>query len=310
MLTADRMYPSLLHGRLRTLFASTCNTTHKFYYVSGAGDTWTTMGKYGYYGCSKQWAWLDAFYRAIGGRLNQDHWAVLDVGGNLGQEPIIAGLHGYHSYTFEPFSFNQDSLRFNAALNCVHDRVHVINMGASDKPGSACFSTNPKKNGISNAGTGVERGGHGRSCINMTSLDVASETIFDELRKPLLLKIDCEGQEENALAGAHELLSSTPPVVITMEVIHPKKRLAGFVAKLRAYGYAIYSKWHADSASPGCASQGSTECQAMTAHYWEDVTDGQPIDIVAVHVATVFKQKRIWHGVFDHARLVQIAARM
>ena len=213
----------------------------------------------------KQWAWLDAFYDAIGSRLNQDDWSVLDVGGNLGQEPIIAALHGYYAYTFEPFAFNQDSLRFNAALNCVHDRVHVINMGASDQPGSSCFSKSPKKDGLSNAGTGVVRGGHGDTCINMTSLDVASRTIFEARRKPLLLKIDCEGQEESTLKGAQQLLSTTPPVVILMEVIHPQKRLPGFTATLRSYGYAIYSTWVADAWLQGCRTDESTECQRLTA---------------------------------------------
>jgi FkbM family methyltransferase len=297
LLTAEQLYPLFLKGRLRTLLATTCNSTYKLYYLSGGGDQWA-VSKFGLYACLKQFAWIDGFYASTRARLNPNEWSVLDVGGNLGQEPIIAGMHGYKAYTFEPFQFNVESLRFNAALNCVHDRVHVINMGATDQPGSACFETPPAKNEFSNAGTGVKRGGQGRFCINMSSLDVAIATTFDAARKPLLLKIDCEGNEESTLKGSHQLLSNSPPVVILMEVINRKKRLPGIAATLQRYGYGIYSSWKGDS-TMDC----NQHCKPMSPRYWENDESGV-VEIVAVHLRTV--QHKIWHGIFDHAQLERI----
>lgn len=133
---------------------------------------------------------------------------VLDVGGNLGQEPIIAGQHGLRTFTFEPFPSNVASLEFNSMLNCVHHHVKITGQATSDTPGVMCFDKPPSST-ISNAGTPVKRssldaGSRGgapapsasarstRLCLNLTTLDVELERSFDPDRRPLLLKIDNE----------------------------------------------------------------------------------------------------------------------
>jgi hypothetical protein len=125
------------------------------------------------------------------------------VGGNLGQEPIIAGLHGLKTFTFEPFPVNVASLEFNSMLNCAHDYVTIIGQGTSDVPGTTCFTDSPSST-ISFAGTSVKRtspragaGGARRSvdkqtCLDLTTLDAELEHSFDADRRPLLLKIDNE----------------------------------------------------------------------------------------------------------------------
>merc|ERR1712194_493140 len=43
------------------------------------------------YNCFRQHAGLDAFYTALRGRIRTKDWYVIDVGGNLGQEPNTCG---------------------------------------------------------------------------------------------------------------------------------------------------------------------------------------------------------------------------
>ena len=311
LLTAAEMYPDVIKDgtQLRTMMKATCNMTHPLWFFTGAGDNWIASRAYGSYRCGKQWAWIDGFYTTMAKRLNREEWYVLDVGGNMGQEPIIAANHGFKAYTFEPFAFNVATLKFNAALNCVPDLVNVIQAGASDAPGEACFQAAPAKNHISNAGHSVRRGGTGSSCIKMTSLDVARETTFDAGRRPLLLKLDCEGAEAMSLKGARKLLTETPPVVILVEIQLPGHRLPIYRETLKEYGYAIYSLWGGDSNLP-C----DTGCEPMRATYWEDHHNRSSdhtalqasLEIIAVHVQTV-KHYSHFHGVFDRSRLAMAA---
>ena len=114
---ANQLYPDALLGTYRVHMKTACNITHNFHYLSGRGDTWIGTGYYSTYNCFRQHAWLDAFYTALRGRIRTKDWYVIDVGGNLGQEPILAAMHHFHTYTFEPFPENVESLNFNAAMN-------------------------------------------------------------------------------------------------------------------------------------------------------------------------------------------------
>ena len=307
--TANQLYPGLLRGKLRTLMGTSCNmthSTHSFQYLSGAGDTWTSLAGYNQYSCLKQHAWLDAFYTALQGRINKDEWYVIDVGGNMGQEPIIAGLNGLVSYTFEPFPSNVKTLKYNAALNCVHDMVHVRQYGTSHQPGISCFkpsNANRRYETLSNAGQQVKAGGQGGTCLNLTSLDAELDHTFDKQRKPLLLKADCEGNEFDTFMGAAKLLETAPPLVITFEV-GDEKLLSRIVPLLEQRGYGLYSQWAADS---HCDKAPLCKTPLVGGSYFEALPTQKFMEVIAIHLKS--SHDRTWRGLFDDSRMAMLHER-
>ena len=209
------MYPEALTGKVRVYMPSLCKMTHPLHWLTGAGDSfWVTSKAYSHALCIKQHAWLDAFYTALRGRLDPTEWYVLDVGGSMGKEPIVAAKHGYHAYTFEPFLSNIVTLKFNAAINCVHELVTPTTKGTARAQGGSCrFNKDAAHSGMSFAGTqvSVDRTPHAKSTeqrIGLTSMDDELRETFDARKRPLLWKIDNQGSELATLEGAKTLLST------------------------------------------------------------------------------------------------------
>jgi len=168
----------------------------------------------------------------------------------------------------------------------------------------SCPATGEGVNAISNAGTGVSRGGHGAHCLNLTTLDIEAQRTFDKKRKPLLLKVDCEGNELVTFKGAATLLSMVPPPVVTFEVIRPAQHLPPIKHFLESYGYAIYSIWAGDS---GCVAGSACPTARSAGTYFETLSETIPhaVEVVALHLKTIHHS--LWRGVFDHDRVVQIS---
>ena len=244
--TGFAMYPDHRYGKLRTLLSPTpaCVFPRQAFFLSGAGDTFWLSASAGYsrQGCLITHSWISAFLGQMRRRVARplSEWSVIDVGGNIGQEAVISALHGFKVLTFEPFTSNVDTIRLNTALNCVHDRVEVVNKGTSDAPGTSCahvvtdksyadVSVRPNAARAGNKPTvpgkppptgSLPIGSAASSaCLNLSTLDleIAARPGFAR-RRPLLLKIDNEGNEEATLQGATRLLDAAmPPAVILFE---------------------------------------------------------------------------------------------
>ena len=284
---AIQLYPDTLLGTYRVHMKTACNITHNFHYLSGRGDPWMGAGYYSTYNCFRQHAWLDAFYTALRGRIRTKDWYVIDIGGNLGQEPILAAMHHFHTYTFEPFPENVESLNFNAAMNCAHERVTAIVKGTSSSVGTLCFKEKSSARiRVSHAGTSVKMGkrlaatAKCRLLLNLTTLDIELTESFDAQRKPLLLKIDNEGSELATLQGASTLLATQPPLVVIFESITRLGTYKPCVALLHEHGYSVFSV----SASDSYFAPGETPIHAG---FKEQVKTAASLDVYAVHMPTL-----------------------
>lgn len=245
---------------------------------------------------------------------------MLDVGGNLGQEPIIAAQHGLKTFTFEPFPLNVASLEFNSMINCAHEHVNIISKGTSDEPGVMCFDRSPSSP-ISFAGFAVKRSlphaalhrgarapsepahtssSTTRMCLNLTTLDVELERSFDPGRRPLLLKIDNEGSELATLKGAHTLLSTRPPPIVIFEAMKISRSHDACVALLRGYGYEIYSTMQADAMMLNVDDE-----PKMTPTYRENGNYLEySVDVIMIHLAS-FRQPA-WRSILEAHRIAAI----
>mmetsp|Transcript_44370 Transcript_44370/g.94440 ORF Transcript_44370/g.94440 Transcript_44370/m.94440 type:complete len:352 (+) Transcript_44370:153-1208(+) len=140
---------------------------------------------------------------------------VIDVGANMGQEVIVAGLFGHRATTFELMPQSVKAVRFNLAANCVRENlVTIVDAGVSDKPGSLNISLSgftPQKR--------TEESSDANHRAQITTLDdyFIHQTPRRLTSRPMLLKLDCEGCESKALKGAESILRDFPPHFILIE---------------------------------------------------------------------------------------------
>lgn len=160
----------------------------------------------------------------------------VDAGAHVGFYSLLAVRAGADVVALEPDPYNLAALRRNLRGT----RAEVLGSAVSDSVGAAAFHLSSSTTGSSL----VDRGD-----IEMTrSMSVETTTVdavvegrsFDML----VLKVDVEGAEPAALAGAQRALREAPSAVVIAEV-HPKALAANgsnaddVVAPLRDAGYEI-----------------------------------------------------------------------
>jgi FkbM family methyltransferase len=155
---------------------------------------------------------------------------VFDVGANAGFFTLLASkLVGSEGavYAFEPLPRNlgylQEHIRINDAAN-----VTVLPIAVSDRTGLARFesSGNPAMGGLS------ERGGLEVQIESLDRLWTAGA-----ITSPCFIKMDIEGGESSALAGAVELLREARPVILLSTHGHVQHERC--VGRLSDLGYEI-----------------------------------------------------------------------
>jgi FkbM family methyltransferase len=132
-------------------------------------------------------------------RLVMPGMVAYDVGANVGYYTLalsrLVGESG-HVYSFEPESRNASALRRHIALNSLQN-VTVVQAAVSEKLGMVHFE------GEGSSGK-IDTNGH--YLIPSTSLDEFAR----DNPSPDFVKVDIEGAEVDALAGAGSILSRTP----------------------------------------------------------------------------------------------------
>jgi FkbM family methyltransferase len=132
-----------------------------------------------------------------------------DVGAHIGLHALFAGRcvgPSGHVHAFEPAAVNVARLRRGIALNHATN-ITIHEMALSDKTGTAVL---------------YDRGSNPLHTLIDGPRTVRGETVFcdtadrmaERLGRPDLIKIDVEGAEKMVLAGARDLLSRDPPVLI------------------------------------------------------------------------------------------------
>lgn len=163
---------------------------------------------------------------------------VLDVGANIGFFTVTFSkwvANGGYVIAIEPESCNVDALRRSIARNR-SENVEIIQAAAAEKDGDLFLSlnlSNPADHRLSEAGVPIK--------------GVSIDSLMSERGWPLvsLIKIDIQGAEPRALAGAQETISRFHPAIF-MEVDDDALAAGGFSANelidsLRNIGYQMYT---------------------------------------------------------------------
>lgn len=132
---------------------------------------------------------------------------VLDVGANIGLSAILLSRLVHRVIAYEPSPPNIAFLRRNLALNGVTN-VEVRPVAVSDKPGTLRFQV-----ARFGAGSHVVSADH-LAAATVPTVDVLAIALDDEAHPPIaFIKMDAEGCEPEALAGARLLLARDRPLI-------------------------------------------------------------------------------------------------
>lgn len=144
-----------------------------------------------------------------------------DVGANVGSYTVLASkVCGARSVAFEPDPGAAAHLRRNIAVNAIGDLVRVEQAAVGAEAGEIAFTI-----------------GHDTTNRVATDADrevqrVAIKRLDDVGGDPILVKLDVEGFETQALAGASRLLASPSLLAVQSELADPEVQ-----TRLRGHGF-------------------------------------------------------------------------
>lgn len=134
-----------------------------------------------------------------------------DVGANIGAYSILVAAHAHAQVTaFEPVPATYRILRTNVAVNGLEDRINALAMGVAEQPGRLRFTVDV------DSGNHVLLEGQPHAAV----ADVQVTTIDSQAQSacPRLIKLDVEGFEQPALAGAKACLENDQLWAVIIEL--------------------------------------------------------------------------------------------
>ena len=141
---------------------------------------------------------------------------VLDCGAHHGVFSIYASILGAKKvYSFEPVSNTFNVLSYNIKQNELHKNIFPINMGVGEKNKEAQIFFNISSDGSAS----LHKEGKDFEKIKITSLDAFVK--LKKIDKIGLIKMDIEGNEEEALIGANRIIKKDKPI-LTFSAYHKK----------------------------------------------------------------------------------------
>lgn len=162
----------------------------------------------------------------------------VNVGANAGSYTLLAAAAiGARAVAFEPTPSTYDRLVGNLRLNHLEHRVTALNQGVGDRREALRFTAD--RDTVNHALAADET--HANTLeVEVTTLD---EALAEE--SPALMKLDVEGFETPALAGAHALLTRPSLRAIILELNGSGARYgyddADLVRTLASQGFESFS---------------------------------------------------------------------
>lgn len=136
---------------------------------------------------------------------------VIDGGAHVGLYTVLAARHGAHVVAFEPDPYNFRALRVNARHL---PNVRLVEKALGDRAGTTTFHVSPGTIGSSV----VDRAGTRPRVVETSSIDAE---LAGRAIDSLVVKLNIEGAELQALEGARETLARAAAVSMFVEVNPP-----------------------------------------------------------------------------------------
>ena len=137
----------------------------------------------------------------------------LDIGANIGNHSVFFSKFFNKVISFEPNPITYDVLLLNSKYSAHKKNIVPYNMGLSDKNGKLPITFESTNIG----GARIEGENYNTSSHNkreLINVKIADEIEALQEENILLIKIDVEGHEINALKGAEKIIKSNKPVIL------------------------------------------------------------------------------------------------
>jgi FkbM family methyltransferase len=146
-----------------------------------------------------------------------DYSVFIDGGSCIGDYSILLSKNGIRSFAFEPVPETFSVLYKNLELNNLESFIQAFPYGLGVENASVDFVVNSVNTGASH----IARNGKQGNCkVNIRTFD----SVFNELNLKqedrILFKLDVEGMESEAIAGAATFIQSFPNITFVIENEH------------------------------------------------------------------------------------------
>ncbi len=139
----------------------------------------------------------------------------VDVGANIGSYSILAsGVAGAQSIAIEPDPGTAKSLARNIEVNALADKVEIVRTAVGAEEGEIVFTAG--KDTMNRVATSADKD---RQVVPLRKLDDILEGKY-----PVVMKMDVEGFEHEALRGMLETLENPSLVAIQLETVDDESR--------------------------------------------------------------------------------------
>jgi FkbM family methyltransferase len=127
---------------------------------------------------------------------------------------ILLARYNKRCFAFEPVIVNFNILNKNVGLNKLTNKVVSFPFGLGSRDETAGFVFDPVNTGASH----LARNGEAVNCtVEIRTLDSVFHQLSIEPEEPVLLKLDMEGMEPDAIRGAEKFLSLYKNITLVIE---------------------------------------------------------------------------------------------
>ena len=175
---------------------------------------------------------------------------LFDVGANIGLYSIYAAKKGIQVVAFEPESQNFALLNKNVYLNKCVDRLVCLNIALSDKDSCDYLYLPRFKAGSAINCLGYALDQQGEAFDPAFKQGVMAYALDSFLARggsfPTHIKVDVDGIEPKIIDGAAKTLVDPRLRSLLIELDDRSSEHAAVIAKIKAAGWVVWSKEHAD----------------------------------------------------------------
>jgi FkbM family methyltransferase len=141
----------------------------------------------------------------------------IDVGACIGDYSILAAKKGLRCFAFEPVKASFEALQTNIRLNHLEEKIVAFPFGLSNSNEPIPFTLNNSNTGASHK----SKSGDSVDCsVEMRTFDSVFHDLSISETDRVLIKLDVEGMEPEAIKGSANFLKTHPSHTLIIEDKH------------------------------------------------------------------------------------------
>lgn len=153
------------------------------------------------------------------------NFTMLDIGAHHGAYALAVAHelrnYGWHGkiYCFEPDPFNFSILQYNIQQNNLETYIVCQQVAIADLVGEQTLLTYPEENSANTLSWNTEMINQGLgSIMPQTVQTITIDSLIDQFEHINLIKLDIQGSEARALAGATQVIQRDRPIIVVEAV--------------------------------------------------------------------------------------------